>query len=565
MESVLLKTLSPPFCPGQRAARRRSVSWALRLLGLLSGSLTAQEIRLEAEEGQLTGLTVASAPEGYSGEGYVKGFIDGSQFVEWSFDAAAGFYDLILGFRTPSGEKEVEVTLDGAGQAAMLPASDDFSVYDLGLVRLEAGAHTLRVGAGWNYYEIDFVALTPIASPPGLSPVEAVPVNPAASLPARRLLAYLASQYGEVTLTGQQEAHDLAVIERVAGQRPAILAGDLISYSPTRVQYGGYPTTGDRYGTTEEYIAAHAEGSIISLAWHWNAPADLLNGEGTEWWRGFYEEATTFDLPGALADREGEDFSAILRDIDAIAVELQKLEEAGVPVLWRPLHEAEGGWFWWGAHGPAALKELWEVLYERLTHFHGLDNLLWVYTYTVTVDPAWYPGDAMVDIVGVDAYPADRSTALAALWKRLHALYDGRKLLALSEFGGVPNLPVMHSLGVRWAYFVSWEGDEHGPQSAPADLLERVYNDPAAIVLADSDSNQDGVPNDVATYFGLDWQTDLPVLLSTPSAGAPPLLLFAAGIDPARVRLGPLVQMGATGPELALPLWQSHDLLTWSE
>ena len=90
-----------------------------------------------------------------------------------------------------------------------------------------------------------------------------------------------------------------------------------------------------------------------------------------------------------------------MHDIDTIAVQLKKLEAAGVPVLFRPLHEAEGGWFWWGAQGPDSAKKLWRVVYERLTVKHELRNLVWVWN---SVKKEWYPGDDVVDIVSADTY-----------------------------------------------------------------------------------------------------------------------------------------------------------------
>jgi mannan endo-1,4-beta-mannosidase len=67
-----------------------------------------------------------------------------------------------------------------------------------------------------------------------------------------------------------------------------------------------------------------------------------------------------------------------MKDIDTIAVQLKKLQSKGIPVLFRPLHEAEGGWFWWGAQGPEPCKKLWRILYQRLTHHHRINNLIWM-------------------------------------------------------------------------------------------------------------------------------------------------------------------------------------------
>lgn len=89
-----------------------------------------------------------------------------------------------------------------------------------------------------------------------------------------------------------------------------------------------------------------------------------------------------------------------------IAIQLGKLQVAGVPVLWRPLHEAEGGWFWWGRAGSGVFVQLWRMLYARLVEHHGLRNLVWVYTSAgdCCTSHAWYPGDHVVDVIATDAY-----------------------------------------------------------------------------------------------------------------------------------------------------------------
>ena len=75
--------------------------------------------------------------------------------------------------------------------------------------------------------------------------------------------------------------------------------------------------------------------------------------------------------------------------------------------LFRPLHEAEGAWFWWGAEGPEPCKKLYRLLYDKLTNEYGLDNIIWEWTgYTYETSAAWYPGDDVVDMIGYDKYNA---------------------------------------------------------------------------------------------------------------------------------------------------------------
>jgi mannan endo-1,4-beta-mannosidase len=164
--------------------------------------------------------------------------------------------------------------------------------------------------------------------------------------------------------------------------------------------------------------------------------------------------------------------------MDVIATQLQKFQDAHIPVLWRPLHEAEGGWFWWGAKGPEPFKKLWRLEYDRFTNYHHLNNLLWVYS--SGTDPNWYPGDKYVDIVGIDAYPSDVTDPESSIWIKLVREYGGRKMLALTEFGGVPDISRMRALGVRWSYFYSWTGSL-GAKGMPFDSLKKIYGSPGVL------------------------------------------------------------------------------------
>lgn len=71
--------------------------------------------------------------------------------------------------------------------------------------------------------------------------------------------------------------------------------------------------------------------------------------------------------------------SILLSDMDAVAKELQTLRDAKVPILWRPLHEASGGWFWWGDCSPDSYCELYRLMYEKFTKEYELDNLIFAF------------------------------------------------------------------------------------------------------------------------------------------------------------------------------------------
>jgi mannan endo-1,4-beta-mannosidase len=286
-------------------------------------------------------------------------------------------------------------------------------------------------------------------------------------------MAGLVADYGKYTWAGQHNSVELDYIQSHTGREPAFVEGDLLEYSPSRVEHGSMPAN-----LTESYIALAKSGYALGFCWHWNAPTNLLNTDEEPWYSGFYTKATTFNVAQALANTNSIEYAMMLRDIDAIAVQLEKVSSNNIPVLWRPLHEASGRWFWWGARGPGPFKQLWRLLYHRLTVYHHLHNLIWVLT---NEDPEWYPGDDVVDIVGLDAYPTSRSETLVTRWQALQTRFADKKLLTLSEYGGVPDVELMHLRGEWWSYFSGWNGKFL--ESVPPVLLKDTYLSPEVITL----------------------------------------------------------------------------------
>lgn len=445
------------------------------------------QILLEAENGTLVGTTVSSAVPGYSGTGYVTGFDNTGDAVRWDFTATNGLYNLQIRFRSQYGQKGFDATINGAITSGMFPQTTGFGSYAAGLVQLTNGFNTLQISGGWNYYEIDRADFVPAVAPPPLLPVPATLADPQATFAARMLFADLVADYGKVTWSGQMNPNEATNVFNITSRRPIIVSADFMDYSPSRIAYGANPGN-----LTESIITLDNLGHALSMCWHWNAPTNLLNTPGHEWWSGFYTHATTFDVAAALANTNSTEYALLLRDMDAIAVQLKRFASNNIPVLWRPLHESEGGWFWWGAKGPEPFKQLWRLLYQRLTQYHGLHNLIWVLT---SEDPAWYPGDDVVDIVGVDAYPTDKGDPLSANWETLKARFNGKKLIALTEFGGVPDVPKMHQFGVWFAYFLPWTGSL-GPTGMPAETVVRVYQSTNVVTLEEANA----IPSRIVSY-----------------------------------------------------------------
>ncbi|WP_438431222.1 glycosyl hydrolase [Gorillibacterium sp. sgz500922] len=318
-------------------------------------------------------------------------------------------------------------------------------------------------------------------------------VNPQADEGARRLMAYLCDMYGKHMLLGQQigvmSTPEFEILHRETGKYPAVGGFDFMNYSPSRVERGSVCED------TELAIRHWNEGGIVTFCWHWNAPKDLIDlPPDRTWGSGFYTKATTFDVDYAMSHPESEEYRLLIRDIDCIAVQLKRLRDAGVPVLWRPLHEARGGWFWWGAKGPKPYLALWHLLYERLTVYHQLNNLIWVWN---GEQADWYPGDETVDIIGVDIYPPARDyTPHADRFREALSFTAMNKIIALSENGTLPDPDRMLAENARWAWCCTWYGSfvykqserkEHDYSEEFTELaqLRKLYEHPYTLTRED--------------------------------------------------------------------------------
>lgn len=428
--------------------------------------------RAEAERGDLTGVEIATTKPNFSGTGYVTGINNLTDTISITVNTSAGLYELTLGYASTHGDKRVDFRVNNEpGNATLKQTSLEFSTANVGQFLLKKGLNTIIIYQGWGYFDVDYLQFTPTlvslpAKPPKLL------ADSQATQSTRGLFAYMIDQYGRKIISGQQD--DVEYVLEKTGKEPAIGAFDLMDYSPSRVQFGTLPRR-----TSEDMInwAKKGEGrGIISLAWHWNAPTDLINQAPDKlWWRGFYTDASTFDIAATLADKKGERYQLILRDIDAIALQLKKFQDADIPILWRPLHEAPGGWFWWGAKGPGPLKELWHILYDRLTNEHQLHNLIWVYTATDTFNTDWYPGDQYVDVVGMDIY-AKADMNMSANWSSAQPKLNGKKMVALSETGNLPSPDKIRGFGTHWSWFSVWTGADY-IKKQPVELLKAVFMD----------------------------------------------------------------------------------------
>lgn len=309
------------------------------------------------------------------------------------------------------------------------------------------------------------------------------PVNPNATQKAHELLNYLYKIAGKKIITGQHTQtnpmEEITYIEELTGKSPKLRGFEMLAYSPN-INYddASKPCLDEIYdnrGTMDTAIQwAKESDGIVTLSFHWFSP---LGGRD----KSFYAEHTDFDAAKIL-EADSAERKAFFHDMDIIAKELKRFQDADIPVLWRPFHESDGTWFWWGAKGPAVAKELYILMYEHYTTVHHLNNLLWVWNCR-TKDG--YPGDEYVDVISVDIYlpeyaPTDYATDYEALCRETTA----NKVAALAEVGYMPDIHMLEKSHIPWAYYMTWSKEFCiGEQYNSIENVKAMYQSDYAVTL----------------------------------------------------------------------------------
>ncbi|NHN32441.1 glycosyl hydrolase [Paenibacillus agricola] len=387
----------------------------------------------EAEDALLINTMVAQEIPGFTGSGYVTGFEEAGDSVQFLVTVdQEGYYPLGIRYASPSGDKTNNIEVNGstAGEK-MFPQVDEFTDIDFGQVFLDEGENVIEITTYWGYFDVDNIWIGLLQERPSIPTLPATLVTPNPSKEAQALMTYLTSQYGKTILAGQQRTSSAEAnfIYAQTGRLPAVLGFAATDIGDNVVEWAKY-------------------GGLASLEWHWSAPMG-----GNE----FLTSKTSFDASQAVKSGTPEN-TALLKDLDQMAQTLKRFQAAGIPIMWRPLHEAEGGWFWWGAKGPEVAKQLYSIMFERFTQFHGLNNLIWIWTTSDSVySKDWYPGNDYVDILGIDRYiKAGDYSPLMNAYDSVNVMGNNQKMVAYTENGPIPDPRLLKRNKVGWMYFNTW-------------------------------------------------------------------------------------------------------------
>ena len=448
---------------------------------------------------------------GYSGDGFVWVAGGGTITLEVTIPKSA-MYELSARcwmYLGNKGETRLQVvSINGVSQGNFyIPNNGGWSDYSFGFTYLEAGTAKIEIGTSgsWGYILYDAITFD-YAHMPDLK-ISSATCDANATSETKSLKKYLTSVYGNHVISGQQEIYgggnngnmelEFEYIFGKTGKFPAIRGFDMMNYNPL---YGWEDST-----TYRMIKWVKQRNGIATSSWHITVPTDFSSytpGDKVDWQKCTYKPTAGFKTANCL-DKTTKENAYLMLAIDSLAKQLLILQNAKVPVIFRPFHEAEGNnntdgsgaWFWWGSGGSEVYKQLWKLLYTTLTVKYGIHNVIWeVNLYTYANSYQWYPGDSCVDIVAYDKYEGSPYTwkTSAATTAFLTLVNDTKdtKMVAMSENDIIPDIKNITNEGAWWLYFCPWYGNfiTSSTYNDPG-LLNTIYNSESVITLDEIPAN----------------------------------------------------------------------------
>lgn len=290
---------------------------------------------------------------------------------------------------------------------------------------------------------------SPDVTPPVVPPVVEVPKKT-----GFKTLDYLYSISGKKTLSGIHNREPNATpakwtneVYAKTGKYPGLWSGDFLFQADN---------INNRQVMINEAKNQWKKGAVVNIMWHACNPA-------------LAEPCGWDDGKGVLSSMSDAQFNDLLTDgtevnkkwkkmMDDISVYLQQLEDDGVEVLFRPLHEMNQGKFWWGGRpGANGTAKLYRLTHDYMKNTKGLSNLIWVWNMqdfgSLTNDLTSYnPGNEYWDVAALDVY--DGSGYTAAKYKAMVDIANGKPI----AIGECEKLPTRQELleQPKWTFFMGW-------------------------------------------------------------------------------------------------------------
>lgn len=468
-QEPLNKTDSSAYAPTEEVTEyvEETVSFTEYVAKVPEINTTEASMTIEAEDCKLNGsLYTDEQRKGFSGNGYVTGFYGGSaDYLVIPADIPSSqHYNITVCVAADSNvTSSVNVNDRNIGEFVIDGEDERFVRVTFYGVYMDEGEALIQINQGSDNFEIDYIEINNNDNIyENDFEIQTEPVAPEASDETKKLLKYLNDNFGKKIITGQYASNykntELELIYKKTGKYPAIRFGDIGGYAQ-----GSIPDESEIKAAKDW----NEKGGIVGFMWYWNSPSSDSS---------IYAKDTKFSLKSAMTDEDisqmgiaeiqdlykqgkiTKECLKLVEDIDAVSEGFSELAEEGIPILWRPLHESGGGWYWWGADGEEAYQWLYELMYDRMTGYHKLDNLIWIWngqSEDYMVDSSKY------DIAAIDIYMGPNMVygSRSEQYQWLKQVTDSGKILAIGECSSIPGIDEMIRDNSLWSFFGLWYGD----------------------------------------------------------------------------------------------------------
>ena len=310
------------------------------------------------------------------------------------------------------------------------------------------------------------------------------PVDPNATIQARKLVCYLHNIYGSQVLSGQQEANwndnptNISWYASNGLKTPAILGSDFAYHSSAGC-------AGVNISTTHAIEHWNA-GGLVMYRYHMGMPVagttcmdDCYVGTNCS------ESTPPGDLFTNVVTAGTPENMSLNARLDYVAVQVKAMQDINMPVILGLFHETQlNGWFWWSKGTGLQFIALYNYAYSYLTNAKGLHNIIRLMPYSGYPIQGFWPGNTAVDIGGGDTYGSNQP--FTALYSSCRDIIGATMPIALHETGLIPTPSAMFPTAAPWVLFNIWAGYETSNNTVQN--IQAVYADPHTITM-------DEIPN----------------------------------------------------------------------
>lgn len=444
--------------------------------------------RLEAEKAATNGIAWNMYGSLYDQdeEGYVS--LNKDQYItQISSVNTSQFYRIVLKARSRTGASitlQIGDSEEGAYYIPKNTETDEFGLYAIDNLYMSIGMNALKFNVANGTAEVDCVIIedTDRVSSTAYA-VGGVCVTPKPSPKTLDLLQRLTLKFGDAVFAAQNvSCGSNAEIDAVyieTRRFPVIRTSELALATKSDIR--SVSVMEDELDLAKQWSA---DGGIVSYVWHWYSPNEE---SGTA--------PHSFDLASALDGVDPSELAllekdtmqlqidnellpptamSLTEDLDKLAETLKQFADADIPLIFEPIPDGDAGLFWWGGDAES-YKSLWILTFDRLTKYHGLNNLIWVWNNS---DFALYPGDSYVDIIGQSFYEPTTSSFAGRFGAIAEDTGSGRKPIAITACATLPSIDNMFRDNAMWL----WAAPDSGEYTIDnAGRLSETYTKKSAL------------------------------------------------------------------------------------